>query len=60
MLLWCLAVFIESDSMSNYEIEGYSIYEQRRAWCRLILNKEITFDEYIFLIKKKLGLGAET
>ncbi len=48
-----------NNACASVEIEGYTIDEQCRAWCKQLLKKEITFDEYILLVKEKSGVGAK-
>ena len=44
---------IIEDAASSVEMEGYQIDQQSRLWCRQLMNREITFDEYIALVKAK-------
>lgn len=46
------------NAAASVEIEGYSIDEQSREWCRKLLLKEITMEEYILLVKRKAGVTA--
>ncbi len=48
-----------NNACASVEIEGYTIDEQCRAWCKQLLKKEITFEEYILLVKEKSGVGAK-
>ncbi len=48
-----------NNACASVEIEGYTIDEQCRAWCKQLLKKEITFNEYILLVKEKSGVGAK-
>lgn len=41
---------IES-AVVSVEMEGYQIDEQSKIWCKEFLEKEITFEQYIELIK---------
>lgn len=52
-----LDLLIEN-AASSVEMEGYSIDEQSKIWCKQLIRKEITMAEYIALIKRKAG-GAE-
>lgn len=40
-------------AVASVEMEGYQIDEQSRIWCKEFLEKEITFEQYIELIKQK-------
>ena len=51
-----LDVMIEN-AASSVEMEGYSIDEQSKAWCKQLLNKEITLAEYIDLVIEKAGVA---
>lgn len=42
----------------SVEMEGYHIDEQSKIWCRKFLDKEITFEQYLELIKQKAGVHA--
>lgn len=44
------------DAAASVEMEGYHIDEQSKEWCRQLLRKEITMEEYIILVKKKAGV----
>lgn len=45
------------NAASSVEMEGYTIDEQSKAWCRQLLNNEITLAEYIRLVKEKAGVA---
>ncbi len=42
----------------SLEMEGFSVDEQTKEWCRKLLNKEITMEEYITMAKAKAGVTA--
>ena len=42
-----------NNAAASVEMEGYHIDEQSKEWCRQLLRKEITTEEYISLVKKK-------
>ena len=44
------------NTAASVEMEGHFIDEQSREWCRRLLRKEITMEEYIRLIKQKAGV----
>lgn len=46
------------DAAASVEMEGYHIDEQSKEWCRQLLRKEITMEEYIILVKKKAGVAT--
>ncbi len=39
------------------EVEGYTIGEQEKEWCRQLLKSEITMQEYIALVKREAGVS---
>ena len=39
--------------IANVEIEGLTVDEQMREWCKKLLEKEITYEEYIALLRDK-------
>ncbi|MDO4608419.1 MAG: hypothetical protein Q4B40_04425 [Clostridia bacterium] len=45
------------NASASLKIEGYSIDEQAKTWCRQLLNGEITMQEYIILAKQKAGVS---
>lgn len=45
-----------NNACASVEIEGFTIDEQCKDWCMQLLKKEITFSEYIMLVKKKSGV----
>ena len=42
----------------SLEMEGFSVDEQTKEWCRKLLNKEITMEEYLSMAKAKAGVTA--
>ncbi len=44
------------NASASVEMEGYSIDERAKIWCRQLLKKEITLEEYISLVKEKAGI----
>ncbi len=42
----------------SLEIEGFSVDEQTKEWCRKLLKKEITMEEYLAMAKAKAGVTA--
>ena len=45
------------NAASSVEMEGFTIDEQSKAWCRQLLQNEITLAEYISLVKEKAGVA---
>lgn len=43
---------------ASLEMEGFSIDEQNKDLCRMLLRKEITMEQYIELLKQKVGVTA--
>ncbi len=39
--------------IANVEIEGLKVDDQMREWCLKLLEKKITYDEYITLLKER-------
>lgn len=46
------------NAAASVEMEGFHIDEQCKIWCRQLLQKEITMEEYISLVKKKAGVNV--
>jgi len=44
------------NAAASVEMEGYHIDKQSKDWCRQLLSKEITIDQYIQLVKQKAGV----
>ncbi|MBR4086633.1 MAG: hypothetical protein IKM48_01215 [Clostridia bacterium] len=42
----------------SLEMEGFSVDEQTKEWCRRLLNEEITMEEYLTMAKAKAGVTA--
>lgn len=47
------------NAAASVEMEGFQIDEQSKEWCRQLLRKEITMEQYILLVKKKVGLVTD-
>lgn len=43
---------------ASLEMEGFTIDEQNKDLCRMLLRKEITMEQYIELLKQKVGVTA--
>ena len=39
--------------IANVEIEGFRVDAEMREWCRKLLTKEITYSDYISLLREK-------
>lgn len=39
--------------IANVEIEWFTVDEKMREWCKKLLKKEITYEEYIALLREK-------
>lgn len=46
------------NAVASVEMEGFHIDEQSKAWCRQLLLKKITMEEYIRRVKQKAGVSA--
>ncbi len=46
------------NAAASVEMEGFHIDEQSREWCRQLLRKEITMEQYLRLIKQKAGVNV--
>ena len=46
------------NAVASVEMEGFHIDEQSKIWCRQLLLKEITMEEYIIRVKQKAGVRA--
>ena len=44
--------------IANVEIEGFTVDEQMREWCKKLLKKEITYEEYLALLRDKAHKSA--
>ncbi len=46
------------NASASVEMEGFSVDEQSKIWCRKLLLNEITMEQYISLVKEKAGVNA--
>ena len=44
------------NATASLEREGFSVTDQDKQWCEKLLNKEITFDDYLAYALKKSGI----
>ena len=47
-----------NNAAASVEMEGFHIDEQCKVWCKQLLLKEITMEEYIRRVKQKAGVSA--
>ena len=47
-----------NNAAHSSEMEGYTINDTVKEWCRKLLKKEITMEEYISFIKSRAGVSA--
>lgn len=47
-----------NNAAASVEMEGYSIDEQCKYWCRQVLENKITMEQYIQLVLEQAGVGA--
>ncbi len=47
-----------NSSAASVEMEGYSIDEQCKDWCRQLLENKITMEQYIQLVLKQTEVNA--
>lgn len=45
------------NAVSSLEMEGYEIDAESKKWCKQLLENEISFEQYIALVKKKSGVS---
>ena len=45
-----------ANAVASVEMEGLHIDEQSKIWCKQLLLKEITMEEYIDLVTQKAGV----
>lgn len=44
------------NAVASVEMEGFYIDEQCKDWCRMLLNNEISMEQYVSLIKQSVGV----
>ena len=42
---------------ASLEMEGFTVDEKAKLWCKKLLNNEITMEDYISLVKAKAGVS---
>lgn len=45
------------NASASVEMEGFSVDEQSKALCRKLLLNEITFEQYLTIVKQKAGVN---
>ena len=45
------------NAVASIEMEGFSIDEHSKDLCRMLLNNEISMEQYISLIKQSVGVS---
>lgn len=45
------------NAVASVEMEGFSVDEQSKEWCKQLLNNEITMEQYISLLKQSVGVA---
>lgn len=48
-----------ANASASIQMEGYQIDNECIVWCKKLLKKEISMEEYIALVKQKTGVGAQ-
>ncbi len=46
------------NAVASVEMEGFQIDAQCKEWCKMLLNKEISMEQYISLVKQLAGVSA--
>lgn len=46
---------IVSSSAHSVEMEGFVVTKEQKEMCKKLLSKEITYDEYMYEVKKSIG-----
>ncbi len=47
-----------ANAVASIEMEGFSVDEQSKEWCKKLLNNEISMEQYISLVKQAAGVSA--
>ena len=47
------------NAVASVKIEGYQIDNECVQWCKKLLKKEISLEQYIALVKQKSGVVAQ-
>ncbi len=46
------------NASASIEMEGLTVDEQSKIWCKMLLLNEITLEQYLTLVKEKAGVGT--
>ena len=46
------------NAVKSVEMEGFAVDDKCKVWCRKLMHKEITMEEYIALVKNLAGVVA--
>lgn len=58
MIALCTIKEAIENAAASIEMEGFSISEQIKKWCEKYLNREFTFEQYLALAFKQVGVPA--
>lgn len=47
-----------ANAAASVEMEGYTIDEECRDWCRMVLLNQMSKEDYLHLLLKKAGVTA--
>ncbi len=47
-----------ANAVASVEMEGYHVDDECRVWCKKLLMKEISFEQYLAYAKEKVGASA--
>ena len=47
-----------NNAASSVEMEGYTIDDQCKEWCRQVLENKMTMEQYIQLVLEQAGVNA--
>ena len=54
----CTNKEVLENATASVEMEGFKVSEQSKVWCEQLLNHESTFDQYLALALKRVGVPA--
>lgn len=46
------------NAVSSLRMEGYEIDAESKDMCKMLLEKKISFEQYVALVKKKSGVSV--
>ena len=47
------------NAVASVEMEGYQVDSECLQWCKKLLEKEISMEQYIALVKQKAGVVVQ-